>query len=105
MKKILVSGGAGYIGSHTVQVLAEAGYGLVVLDSLITGHREAVSEGIPFYQGDIAHEGLVTDIINKEKVRSVIHFAARSLVGEAVQPEFPKSLTMKSVESPKNKGF
>ncbi len=85
MKKILVSGGAGYIGSHTVQALTEAGYGPVVLDSLITGHRKAVSEDIPFYQGDIADEGLVTDIINKEEVRAVIHFAARSLVGESVQ--------------------
>ena len=85
MKKILVSGGAGYIGSHTVQALAEAGYGPVVLDSLITGHREAVDKGIPFYQGDIADAGLITEIINKEKVSAVIHFAARSLVGESVQ--------------------
>ncbi|TWH59761.1 UDP-galactose 4-epimerase [Desulfitobacterium sp. LBE] len=85
MKKILVSGGAGYIGSHTVQALTEAGYGPVVLDSLITGHREAVHGGIPFYQGDIADAELVTDIIKKEEVRAVIHFAARSLVGESVQ--------------------
>ncbi|WP_019851321.1 UDP-glucose 4-epimerase GalE [Desulfitobacterium sp. PCE1] len=85
MKKILVSGGAGYIGSHTVQALSEAGYGPVVLDSLITGHREAVPGDIPFYQGDIADEDLVTDIIMKEKISAVIHFAARSLVGESVQ--------------------
>lgn len=85
MKKILVSGGAGYIGSHTVQVLAEAGYGPVVLDSLINGHRGAIGEGIPFYQGDIADAGLVTDIIKKEDVSAVIHFAAWSLVGESVQ--------------------
>ncbi|HHY28166.1 MAG TPA: UDP-glucose 4-epimerase GalE [Desulfitobacterium dehalogenans] len=85
MKKILVSGGAGYIGSNTVQALAEAGYGPVVLDSLITGHREAVGKDVPFYQGDIADGGLVTEIINKEKISAVIHFAARSLVGESVQ--------------------
>ncbi|AGA70561.1 UDP-galactose 4-epimerase [Desulfitobacterium dichloroeliminans LMG P-21439] len=85
MKAVLVSGGAGYIGSHTVQALSEAGYGAVVLDSLITGHRKAVSEDIPFYQGDIADEGLVADIVKKEKVSAVIHFAARSLVGESVQ--------------------
>ena len=54
MKKILVSGGTGYIGSHTVQALSEARYGPMVLDSLITGHREDVGKGIPFYQGDIS---------------------------------------------------
>ncbi len=85
MKKILVSGGAGYIGSHTVQALAEAGYGPVVLDSLITGHREAVGKDIPFYQGDITDEGLVSEIIKKESISAGIHFAARSLVGESVQ--------------------
>ncbi|MGE4273857.1 MAG: UDP-glucose 4-epimerase GalE [Desulfitobacterium sp.] len=85
MKKILVSGGAGYIGSHTVQALSKAGYEPVVLDSLITGHRKAVSEDIPFYQGDIADDGLVSNIIKKENVSATIHFAARSLVGESVQ--------------------
>ncbi|AFM02095.1 UDP-galactose 4-epimerase [Desulfitobacterium dehalogenans ATCC 51507] len=85
MKKILVSGGAGYIGSHTVRALSEVGYGPVVLDSLITGHREAVPGNIPFYLGNIADEDLVSDIIMKEKVSAVIHFAARSLVGESVQ--------------------
>ncbi|AGA70571.1 UDP-glucose-4-epimerase [Desulfitobacterium dichloroeliminans LMG P-21439] len=85
MKAVLVSGGAGYIGSHTVQALSEAGYQPVVLDSLITGHREAVAKDIPFYQGDIADEGLVADIVKKERVSAVIHFAARSLVGESVQ--------------------
>lgn len=85
MKKILVSGGAGYIGSHTVKALSEAGYGPVVLDSLITGHREAVDKDVPFYQGDIADDGLVLDIIKKEHISAVIHFAARSLVGESVQ--------------------
>lgn len=85
MKTILVSGGAGYIGSHTVRALIEEGYNPIVLDNLITGHREAVDVDIPFYQGDIADEELVAEIIEKKKVDAVIHFAARSLVGESVQ--------------------
>ena len=85
MKKILVSGGAGYIGSHTVQALSKAGYEAVVLDSLITGHWKSVGKDTPFYQGDIADEGLVADILKKESIGAVIHFAARSLVGESVQ--------------------
>lgn len=85
MRTILVSGGAGYIGSHTVRVLLEEGYRPVVLDNLITGHREAVGVDIPFYEGDIANEELVAEILEKENVDAVIHFAARSLVGESVQ--------------------
>lgn len=85
MEKILVSGGAGYIGSHTAIALLKAGYRPIVLDSLVTGHRAAVSEDIPFYLGDIADERLVSDIIEKEGISAVIHFAARSLVGESMQ--------------------
>ena len=85
MQSILVSGGAGYIGSHTVRTLAEQGYKPVVLDSLVTGHRQSVSLDIPFYQGDIADSGLVKKIVEQEHVSAVIHFAARSLVGESVE--------------------
>lgn len=85
MKNILVSGGAGYIGSHTVRALAQAGYFPVVLDNLMTGHKEAIHSDILFYIGDIADEDLVADIIKKEEIDAVIHFAARSLVGESVE--------------------
>ncbi|NTU21757.1 UDP-glucose 4-epimerase GalE [Brevibacillus sp. HB1.2] len=81
---VLVTGGAGYIGSHTVKLLLEKGYQVVILDSLVTGHRGAVPSTVPFYQGDIANSQLVTDIVKKHDIGSVIHFAARSLVGESV---------------------
>jgi UDP-glucose 4-epimerase len=84
MKTVLVTGGAGYIGSHTVKVLLEKGYDVVVLDSLVTGHRDAVPPGL-LYEGDIADEDLVRSIVERHGVDAVIHFAARSLVGESVQ--------------------
>lgn len=84
MGSILVTGGAGYIGSHTVQALLGKGAQVVVLDSLVTGHREAVPAKVPFYQGDICDDGLVGDIVKSQGVEAVIHFAARSLVGESM---------------------
>jgi len=85
MHSILVSGGAGYIGSHTVRTLVEQGYKPVVLDSLVTGHRQSVSLDVPFYEGDIADSDLVRKVVEREHVSAVIHFAARSLVGESVE--------------------
>lgn len=85
MNAILVSGGAGYIGSHTVRTLMEQGYRPVVLDSLVTGHRQSVSLEIPFYHGDIADRQLVRKIVEVENISAVIHFAAHSLVGESVE--------------------
>lgn len=88
MKTILVSGGAGYIGSHTVQALIERGFKVVVLDSLITGHRGAVSTDAIFYEGDISDTELIVRIVKEHQVDAVIHFAARSLVGESmIQPD------------------
>ena len=84
MGSILITGGAGYIGSHTVQVLLERGAQVVVLDSLVTGHREAVPAEVPFYRGDICDAGLVKTIVESHGVEAVIHFAARSLVGESM---------------------
>lgn len=82
---VLVTGGAGYIGSHTVKVLLEKGIQVVVLDSLVTGHREAVPSTVPFYEGDIADSLLVTSIVKRHAINAVIHFAARSLVGESIE--------------------
>jgi UDP-glucose 4-epimerase len=88
MKSILVSGGAGYIGSHMVKVLIERGIPVVVLDNLVTGHRQAVHQEAIFYQGDISDESLITEIVQQHDVEAAIHFAARSLVGESVaKPE------------------
>lgn len=84
MGSILITGGAGYIGSHTVRVLLEKGAQVVVLDSLVTGHRGAVPAEVPFYQGDISDAGLVKTVVESHGVEAVIHFAARSLVGESI---------------------
>ncbi|SFS76736.1 UDP-glucose 4-epimerase GalE [Marininema halotolerans] len=82
---VLVTGGAGYIGSHTVKRMLEKGISVVVLDSLVTGHREAIPKGVPFYQGDIGDEGMVSTIFTEHTIDAVIHFAARSQVGESIE--------------------
>lgn len=82
---ILVTGGAGYIGSHTALELIRSGYDVVVLDNLVTGYRAAVPEGARFYQGDIRDLAFLDSLFRKEKIDAVIHFAAFSLVGESVK--------------------
>ncbi len=82
---ILVLGGAGYIGSHTVAALCEAGRDVVVVDNLETGHKEAVHPDAKFYQGDISDHDFISGVFRKENISSVIHFAAYSLVGESVE--------------------
>ena len=81
---ILVLGGAGYIGSHTVYALIEKGVDVVVIDNLETGHIEAVHEKARFYKGDIRDRAFVASVLDKEKIDAVIHFAANSLVGESM---------------------
>lgn len=81
---ILVTGGAGYIGSVTVELLNEAGAPVVVLDNLSRGHRESVSANVPFYQGNIDDQALVKRLIRDHKIDSCIHFAAYAYVGESV---------------------
>jgi len=80
---VLVTGGAGYIGSHTVLYLREKGEDVVVLDSLQKGHEAAVLNS-HFYQGHLSDEDLLNNIFAKHDIDSVIHFAADSLVGESV---------------------
>lgn len=82
--RILVFGGAGYIGSHTALELIRAGEEVVVADNLQTGFRAAIPEGATFYQGDIRDRAFLDDLFTKEKIDAVIHFAACSLVGESV---------------------
>lgn len=82
---ILVLGGAGYIGSHTVVALCEAGRDVVVVDNLETGHAEAIHPNARFYQGDISDQPFIADVFQKENISAVIHFAAYSLVGESVE--------------------
>ncbi|AYC50903.1 UDP-glucose 4-epimerase GalE [Bacillus licheniformis] len=97
MTSVLVTGGAGYIGSHTVLELTKQNRSVVVLDNLSTGHREAVS-GVSFYEGDIADAALVKAIIKHHDVDAVIHFAAKSLVSESIEkPEiYFRENTLKS---------
>lgn len=81
---ILVLGGAGYIGSHTVSALIDKGEDVVIIDNLETGYLAAVHEKARFYQGDIRNRKFVDDVFDKEEIEAVIHFAANSLVGESM---------------------
>jgi UDP-glucose-4-epimerase GalE len=83
-RAVLVTGGAGYIGSHTCKVLAEAGYEPITLDNLIYGHRWAVKWG-PFVEGDLADTALLHRVIQDYGVQAVVHFAAYAYVGESMQ--------------------
>ncbi|MDT0161034.1 UDP-glucose 4-epimerase GalE [Bacillus sp. AG4(2022)] len=82
---ILVLGGAGYIGSHAVYQLIDQNYEAVVVDSLETGHREAVHPDAKFYQGDIRDREFLRSVFEKESIDGVLHFAANSLVGESME--------------------
>jgi len=82
---ILVTGGAGYIGSHMVHELADASERVVVLDSLSTGFDWAVAKGVPLIVGDTGDQNLVAQIIREHKVNSVIHFAAWLVVPDSVR--------------------
>jgi UDP-glucose 4-epimerase len=81
---ILVTGGAGYIGSHCTKMLLEEGYKVSVIDNLSTGYRAAVDPRASFYQVDIKDKNRVIDVLKKDKIDAVIHFAAYSLVGESM---------------------
>ncbi len=81
---ILVLGGAGYIGSHTVKALCDEGADVVVADSLVTGYEKAIDPRARFYKGDISDIDFLDGLFSKEKIDAVIHFAAFSLVGESV---------------------
>ena len=81
---VLVTGGAGYIGSHVVLALKDAGIPCVVLDNLSTGFRDAVPAGIPFVEADISDGFRVAETIHSHGCRSIIHFAASIVVPESV---------------------
>ena len=82
--KVLVVGGAGYIGSHCVRQLQAAGHQPVVLDNLVFGHRAAVHPSIPFYDCDLGDPAAVGKILREEQIELVMHFAAFAYVGESV---------------------
>lgn len=88
LMSILVSGGAGYIGSHTVRLLREEGREVVVLDNLSTGHKSAVPEDVPLVVADISNTAAVLDTVRRYCVDGVVHFAANSLVGESMEQPY-----------------
>src|SRR6187397_2223469 len=82
---VLVTGGAGYIGSHAVLALLEGGWPVAVIDNLTTGFRFAVPEGVPFYEGDIEDGALLARIFAEQGTRAVMHFAGSIVVPESVE--------------------
>ena len=82
---VLVTGGAGYIGSHAVLALTDAGWPVTVIDNLTTGFRWAVPDDVPFYQGDIADPALLARICSEQGIRAVMHFAGSIIVPESVE--------------------
>lgn len=81
---VLVTGGAGYIGSHAVLALQEAGFPVTVIDNLTTGFRWAVPDDVAFYEGDIADEALIDRIATEQGIRAIMHFAGSIIVPESV---------------------
>jgi len=82
-EKILVTGGAGYVGSVSVDLLARRGFDVVVYDNLSEGHREAVPDGVPLEVGELSDEGRLRGLLEKFGPQFVMHFAASALVGES----------------------
>lgn len=82
---VLVTGGAGYIGSHTVHALAEAGESVVVVDNLSTGFSAFVPEGVPLFIGDAGDENLVEGVIAAHGVKSIVHFAGSVVVPDSMR--------------------
>jgi UDP-glucose 4-epimerase len=81
---VLVTGGAGYIGSHAVLALTDAGWPVAVIDNLVTGFRFAVPDGVAFYEGDIEDAALLARIFAEQGTRAIMHFAGSVVVPESV---------------------
>ncbi len=81
---VLVTGGAGYIGSHAVLALRDGGWPIAVIDNLVTGFRWAVPADVPFYEGDIEDAGLLTRIFAEQQIGAIMHFAGSVVVPESV---------------------
>ncbi|MCU0514571.1 MAG: UDP-glucose 4-epimerase GalE [Anaerolineae bacterium] len=86
--KVLVTGGAGYIGSHVVELLVERGYEVVVFDNLAAGHRAAVHKDAHFVQGDLLHRDDLAALFAAHTFGGILHFASHILVGESMEKPF-----------------
>src|SRR3954465_2620580 len=82
---VLVTGGAGYIGSHAVLALRDAGWSVAVVDDLSNGTREVVPDGTAFYEGNIAARALVERIFSEQSIGAIMHFAGSIVVPESVE--------------------
>jgi UDP-glucose 4-epimerase len=82
--RVLVPGGAGYIGSHAAKQLVAAGHHVVIVDNLVRGHQHAVVSGAYFHRADLADTAVLTDILRHHAIDGVMHFAALAYVGESV---------------------
>lgn len=82
---ILVTGGAGYIGSSAVEDLQKKGEKVIVLDNLVYGHKQAIGENVVFYEGDIGDKNLVEQILTEHDIEACMHFSAYAYVGESVE--------------------
>lgn len=82
---VLVTGGAGYIGSHAVLALVDAGWNVAVIDDLSTGFRFAIPDGVPLYEGDIADAELLARIVAEQGTKAIMHFAGSIIVPESVE--------------------
>ncbi|WP_369026793.1 UDP-glucose 4-epimerase GalE [Qipengyuania sp. RANM35] len=82
---VLVTGGAGYIGSHAVLALRDAGWSVAVIDNLSTGFAFAIPEGVPLYEGDIADADLLAHIFREQGTKAIMHFAGSIVVPESVE--------------------
>lgn len=83
--KSLVTGGAGYVGSHMVKTLLDAGHEVVVVDDLSEGHRDAVPAGVPFVQADIGSKAEMVAVLREHRIEAVLNFAAKSRVEQSVK--------------------
>ena len=95
---VLVTGGAGYIGSHAVLALQDASWPVAVIDNLVTGFRFAVPEGVPFYEGDIEDGALLARIFAEQGTQAIMHFAGSVVVPESVEDplKYYRNNTVKS---------
>jgi UDP-glucose 4-epimerase len=83
--KVLVTGGAGYIGSHTTQKLLEAGHEVVVYDNLTTGFKEAIPVGAELVMGDVRDRHMLSRVMKDKGITAVVHFAAKLIVPESIE--------------------
>jgi UDP-glucose 4-epimerase len=83
--RILVVGGAGYVGSTSVETFLDAGHDVTVYDNLKTGHRDAVVRGVRLVVGSLSDQNRVERVLREHRIQAVLHCAARSLVSESME--------------------